>query len=171
MLVLSAVATGLLADAQANVRDDGTFQYSRMIPLASSATPYVEAIRCVDKAMGGTLASATRTFASPYTRRLASTTPPWSWGSMAHDEEGWNSVVASLRTQSAQSSSLFTADPGDFSFVKQLFNGPVSPNWRAIFSPSRRISKSIQKVSPGKLEAGSGGKDSYRMGGRDSSGR
>lgn len=80
-------------------------------------------------------------------------------------------MVASLRTQSAQSSSLFTADPGDFSFVKQLFSGPVSPNWRAIFRPSRRISKSIQNVSSGKPEAGSDRKDPYRMGGRDSSGR
>lgn len=41
--------------------EDGLFQKPRIMELACSANPYVETIRCVDKAMGGTLASATRT--------------------------------------------------------------------------------------------------------------
>lgn len=126
----------------ADDRVDGRFQYLRIISLACSAMPYVEDIRCVDRAIGGTLASATRTLANPYTRRFASTTPPCSRGSMAQDEEGWNSVLADLRTHASQSSSLWTEDPGEVSLVKQLFNGPVLPKRRASLRPSRSISKS-----------------------------
>jgi len=37
----------------------------RMMVLACSAMPYVELIRCAEKEMGGTLASATRTLDKP----------------------------------------------------------------------------------------------------------
>lgn len=114
-----------------------------MISLACSATPYVEDIKWVDKAIGMTLASATRTFERPYTSRLASTTPPCFSGSIAHDEDGWNSVPADLRSHSIQSSSLCTLEPGVVSFVRTLLIGLVSPSWRASLIPARRISASV----------------------------
>lgn len=51
-------------------------------------------------------------------------------------------MLADLRSHSIQSSSLWTAEPGDVSFVRLFLIGLVWPIWRASLIPARRISVS-----------------------------
>jgi hypothetical protein len=56
-------------------------------------------------------------------------------------------VLASLRSQSSQSSSLWIAVPGEVSFVRLDARGVVWPSLRASLRPWRRIWGSICLVS------------------------
>ncbi len=93
--------------------------------------------------IGNTDESATRTLLRPYTRRSVSTTPPWESGSMAHVEDGWNSVEIDCATQLSQSSSVLTYVPGYSSEIRAPASGWVCAIDRANFAPARRRTPSV----------------------------